>query len=345
MAIVVIVPRHNIIVLNNYNMKKIIAVTLFCAVSGAGFAQRKFNDRSPAPVSGDGSYQKRYTNKFPSPESATFDNNGNDLRGFINSNKNALNANGAAVNDASGFSWGYAQVKMVRIPGEDKKGNLNYYEAFDATLVLTKGKDGNKATWWAREYNQPKGPLLYYKAGDPGILSIDNVRYTEVLSDLQQKSFTLIEYYDSIGSQKDFDILLKNTLMVAGGTIKEVGDYKLLVDFYNGFLAKFSNVNDPVLDDKSFITFFKGNNANYVAYFNVINGKLSGRLELIDAPFERDKIKLVADIFKKLTGSFIYIYGAAPFGMDKMIVKRAEATNMKVAQRSTTASRKFNEDF
>ena len=306
-------------------MKKLVAVILFCAVSGAGFAQ------------------KRYNNKFPSPESATFDNNGNDLRGFINTNKNALNARGGAVNDASS-SWGYVQTKAVKIPGQDKKGNLNYYESFDVTLLLYKSREGNKATWWGREYNQARGPMLYYKVGDPGILAIDNVRYTDIINELQPKSMTLVEYYDSIGNQKDFDVLLKNTLFVRGGTIKDLGDFKTLVDFYNGFLEKFSNVNDPVLDSKSFITFFKGNDANYLGYFNVVNGKLSGRLELIDAPFERDKIKMVSDVFKKLTGSFVYIYGDAPFGMDKMVMKRAEAGNMKVAAKKTTSTRKFNDE-
>ena len=326
-------------------MKKLVAVVLFCAVSGAAIAQSRFNTKSPVPVSGPMGYQKRYTNKFPSPESATFDNNGNDLRGFINTNKNVLNAVGSAVNDASGFSWGYLQVKTVKIPGQDNKGNLNYYESFDATLALTRGRDGNKATWWAREYNQSRGPLLYYKVGDPGILSIDNVRYTEVINDLQQKAFTLIEYYDSTGNSKDFDILLKNIIMVRSGTIKDIGDYKTLVDFYNGFLGKFSEVNDPVLDDKSFISFFKGNGSDYVGYFNIVNGKLSGRLELIDAPFERDKIKMVSDIFKRLTGNFIYIYGDAPFGMDKMIVRRAEAGNMKVAIKNYSMTSKFNNDL
>ncbi len=307
-------------------MKKIIAVLFLCSVAGQSMAQ------------------VRHNNKFPSPESATYDNNGNDLRGFINANKTALMTRGAIVNEASGNTWGYLQVKTVKTPGENKKGELNYYESFNVTLALYKSPDGAKATWWAREYNNPKGPMLYYKAGDPGMLSIDNVKYSEIITDLVPKKMTLVEYFDSSFSSKDFDVIMKNCLFMKGGTIKDNADYNAMIDFYNGFLGKFSEVNDAVLDNKSFITFFKNKGNNYVGYFNIVNGKLSGYVELIDAPFERDRIKLINDIFKKLTGSYIYIYGDDTFGMEKMIKQRADKSNIKTDRRMTTMSSKFNQD-
>lgn len=308
-------------------MKKLFAVLLLSAATGSAMAQI------------------RYDNKFPSPEAATYDNNGNDLRGFINTNKTVLNTRGTLVNEQSGNTWGYLQVKNVKIPGQSKKGELNYYAAFDVTLALYKSSDGAKATWWAREYNNAQGPMLYYKAGDPAMLAIDNVKYTEILNDLRPKKFTLVEYYDTVFNPKDFDILLGNTVYMRGGTLKENGDYGTMISFYNGFLNKFSAVNDAVLEDKSFITMFRGGSSNYIGYFNIVNGKLSGYVEMIEAPFERDRVKLVADIFKKLTGSYIYIYGDDTFGLEKIIRQRAEKSNMKTDRRMTTMSSKFNQDL
>lgn len=308
-------------------MKKFIAVLFLFAATGSSMAQ-----------------VMKHNNKFPSPESATYDNNGNDLRGFINTNKTALMSKGALVNDASSNTWGYLMMKTVKIPGQSKKGELNYYESFDVSLLLYKSPDGAKSSWWAREYNNPKGPMLYYKAGDPGMLSIDNVKYSEIITDLRPKKFTLVEFYDSIFNYKDIDVVLNNTIAMRGGTMKDNSDYSAMVEFYNGFLGKFSSVNDAVLDDKSFITFFKSGSNNYIGYFNVINGKLSGTVELIDAPFERDRIKLVNDVFKRLTGSYVYVYGDDSFGFDRMIKMRADKTNLKVDRRMTTMSSKFNQD-
>ncbi len=306
-------------------MKKLLAVLLLSAATGAVTAQIRHND------------------KFPSPESATYDNNGNDLRGFISTNKTALNAKGGMVAEQSGNSWGYLQVKNVKVPGQNKKGELNYYESFDVTLALMKSADGTKATWWAREYNNAQGPMLYYKVGDP--LAIDNVKYGEILTDLRPKKVTLVEYYDTVFSPKDFDILLGNTIYMKGGTIKDNSDYGTMISFYNGFLGKFADTKDAVLEDKSFITFFKGGSTNYIGYFNMVNGKVSGFVEDIDAPFERDRVKLINDVFKKLTGTYIYVYGDDAFGMEKIIRQRAEKGNMKMDRRMTTMSGKFNQDM
>lgn len=308
-------------------MKRLIAGLLFIAVAGSAMAQ------------------KLNSNKFPSPESATYDNNGNDLRGFINKHKNDFEAKGNMVNSASGNDWGYLQVRNVKTPGEDKKGNLNYRESFDVTLLMYKTRNDAKATWWSREYNLPKGNMQYYKVGEPGTLPYENVKYSDVINDLQTKSFTVVEYIDTLVNQNDFDLLLKNSIFLRNGAMKDVNDYRTMVNFYNKFLTRFSNVNDPVLDDKSFITFFKGNNADYLGYFNVLNGKLSGHVELIDAPFERDKVKFVNDVFKNLTGSVVYEYGDENLGMSKMIKMRADKLNLKVEVVKTSSSRKFNEDL
>ena len=286
-----------------------------------------------------------HQNKFPSPESATYDNNGNDLRGFINTYKNDFLAKGNKVSEVSKNDWGYIQIKNVKIPGSDKEGNLNYYESFDVTLAMNKTRNGGQATWWAREHNSPKGKMVYFKVGDPGTLGLDNVKYSEIISSLQLKSFTIVEYADTMYSQNDFNILLKNCMFIRNGTIKDINDYKALIDFYNRFLEKFTNVNDPVLDKKSFITFFKGGSNHYAGYFNLVNGKLSGKIEFIDALFDRDRVKFVNDMFKKLTGTTIYLYGDDAFEMEAIVKKRAIKSHLRMERRKTNATRKFNEDI
>ena len=187
--------------------------------------------------------------------------------------------------------------------------------------------------------------MKWFKADEPGTLTLDNVKYTEIISELQTKSFTIVEYADSMYSQNDFDILLKNTVFLKNGTIKELGDYKTMINFYNKFLDKFTNVNDAVLDNKSFITFFKGATTQYAGYFNVVNGKLSGKVEAIDAPFERDREKFINDMFKKLNGSAVYLYGDDTFGMENIIKKRAMKHNLKLNRRNTSSTKKFNADI
>lgn len=280
--------------------------------------------------------------KFPSPVSATYDNNGNDLRGFINSNKNQLDWRGNAVNTASGNKWGYIQYKHVKVPGQDKRGNLNYYENFDVSLIMYKTGNEAKATWWGREYNSPNGPMVYVKADDPGMLSIENVKYNTILNELQTKELTFVEYYDTIYSQSDFDKLYKNTLFVKSGIIKDADEYKEIVSSINVFLNKFSSFDDPVLEDKSFIVNFGTSNSKYVAYFNIVNGKITGKLEPMNAQYEEEKIKKVNDMFKQLTGTYVYTYGNVDADVAKIIRKRAEKDNIKVEHKNATSNFKFN---
>lgn len=107
-------------------------------------------------------------NLYPSPEMATYDNGGHDLRGFIITNKKDFLVKGAKVNDYSKNTWGYLQIKNARVPSVDNnksKDNpnnhqLNYSEYIDVTLAMYKTKDGAQSTWWARQCNSPKGPLV-----------------------------------------------------------------------------------------------------------------------------------------------------------------------------------------
>ena len=143
---------------------------------------------------------------------------------------------------------------------------------------------------------------------------------------------------------KDLDVLLKNTLYITSGAVKNVEDYKTIIDFYNTFLTKFTTVNDPMLEDKSFITFVRTANARYIGYFNVLNGKLTGRLELLDLQFESEKPKFINTMLKNITGKEIYVYGDKTFGMEKTLNRRAEANNLKLYRKYTTMTGKFNED-
>ena len=307
-------------------MRKISTLLLVCATTLSVSAQVKQN------------------NKFPSPESVTFENNGNDLRGFINTNKNQLLSKGGVINEASGNSWGYLQIKNAKVPGVDKKGVLNYYESFDATLALYRARDGAKATWWTREYNQPKAPIFYKKVEGADIQGVENIKCNDVFRELESKKFTILEYSNEIPNTRDFDILLKDYIMVKNGSLKDAGDYKALYDFYNGFLNKFTSTSDPLLENRSFITFVEINKEQYVGYFNIVNGKLAGKLEVIEAEFERDRIKLVNDLFKKLTGGYVYVYGDNQFEMEKIITKRAQQSNIKTDNWKTNTTRKFNDD-
>ncbi len=309
-------------------MKQIIAILLFSIIAGSAFAQ------------------KERKVKLPSPEGAIYDNNGNDLRGFINKNKSDFEAKGNKVSDASGDTWAYIQARNVKTPGADKDGNRNYRQNFDVTLAMLKTKDGAKATWWTREYNMPQAKLLYYNVGDPALLGYSNVKYAEVMNDAAAKSFSLVEYTDTLITRADFEQMLKNCIFVKNGTLADMDDYKPMVEFYNGFLSKFTNVNDPVIDNKSFLTLFTGKSKKrYAGYFNVVNGKLSGTVVLVDAPFERDRIKFLNDVFHNLTGSSVHVYGDDYFDMEKLIRARAEKGNLKVDFRKTSSRKKFNEEF
>jgi hypothetical protein len=65
----------------------------------------------------------------------------------------------------------------------------------------------------------------------------------------------------------------------------------------------------------------------------------------VEGPFESDRIKFVNDIFRKLTGNYIYVYGNHYFGLDKIIRKKAEAADLKLEFVKTNAGKVFNKDI
>jgi hypothetical protein len=283
-------------------------------------------------------------NQFPCAECAVFDNNGNDLRGFINSNKKELYGRGSKVNEYSNNTWGYVQVKNAKVPSMDKKGNLNYYESIDVTLALYKTADGAKATWLARQCNEPKGPMVYLKTADDGKLDIENVKYTQVTHDLETKKCAIVECYDETCNDRDFDALLTNYIAMKSGTIRDLSAYKPIMEFYDNFFSKFTSLTDPVLAPKSFIVFFTANGVKYIGFMNGVNSRLSGKLDVLSVQYEKDRAPLAASIFKQLKGNQVYIYGDDTFGMDLEIQKYARENRIKLRYRKTTTAKKFNED-
>ena len=317
--------------LKNATSLKITSLVLLCLASGRSVAQLAHN-------------------QYPCAECATYDNNGNDLRGFITSNKKDLDTKGSSVNEYSDNSWGYMQVRSALVPSVnksgDKKGEYNYAESIMATYALYKTKDDAQATWWARECNSPSGPMTGRVVKvDDGTLAIPEVRYETLTSYAEPKAFTIVEYYNNLYNQRDFDVLLKNYLLLENGTVKDRSDYKSIIEFYNNFLKKFSYVDDPVLMKRSFITLFTGNSgAKYIGYFNIVDGKLAGKLEPIDFQYDRDKDTLVNKVFKKLTSSMVYVYGDENFDLEKPIVMYARAHDIHLKRRHTNTTTKFNED-
>jgi len=289
-------------------------------------------------------------NQYPCAECAVYDNNGNDLRGFIISNKRDLYSKGDVVNNASDNMWGYMEIRSATVPSVNKsgerKGDLNYVESIVATSVLYKTKDGAEGTWWARECNSPKGPLTSKMVKPEGdALDIPIVRYETITEALEPKVFTIVEYYNDLYNERDYDILLKNYFLVENGTIKNLDDYKSIISFYNNFLKKFTYVDDPILGKRSFITLMTAASGNkYIGYFNIVNGKLAGKFEAIDFQYEKDKDTLVKKVFTKLTGSTVYVYGDDNFDLEKPIVKYAREHDIKLKRRHTDTPIKFNED-
>ena len=321
-----------------YLSRKISAISLAMLVSSfASYAQT---------VAGY-SYTKTCRNPYPCGECAVFDNNGNDLRGFISTNKRELNSRGSVVNDYSNGTWGYMQVKTASVPSvihDDRQhiGELNYSQYIRATLALYQGKNNEKATWWARQCGLSSSPLVFIKTTEP--MDMDLVQYSNVFNELSKKKMTIVEYYDTSYNDRDYDNMLKNHIMVSGLAFKDADEYKPIMDFYNGFVSKFAYTEDPVLENKSFITLFSTSRNKYLGYFNIVNGKLSGKLETVDLQYERDKDTLVAHTFKKLTGSVIYVYGDDTFGMDKNIIGYGRKNNLKLKRWNTAAARRFNDD-
>lgn len=324
--------------------KKVIAVQLTGMVLAGlvhtnSFAQQDYDD----PNVGLKYNQKTISNQFPCGECAVFDNNGNDLRGFINSNKNDISAKGSLVNEYSNNTWGYVEIKDAKTPSLDKQGNLSYYQAFDATLALYKTDDGAKATWWAREANAPRGPLVNIKVDADGKLGLDLTKHNALFHEMETKKMTLIEYYSEGYDQLDYDVFFKNYILMKADIVKNVDDYKKIIDFYNGFLGKFTNTSDPQLENKSFVTCFTINNVKYIGYFNFVNSKLAGKLDVAGIVYDKDRETVTNNIFRKLTGKVVYVYGNDVFGMDKAIIKYGRAHNIKLIRRKTTDDGSFNE--
>ena len=289
-------------------------------------------------------------NQYPCAECAVGDNNGNDLKGFIIRNKRDLYEKGDNVNAASGNTWGYMQIRSATVPSVnksgEKKGEMNYAESIMATYALYKSKNGAQATWWARETNNPKGPLtskMVKEQGDAPEIPI--VRYETITNDLTPKAFTIVEYSNNLFNERDYDVLLKNYFLVENGAIKSSDDYKSIISFYNDFLKKFTYVDDPSLGKRSFITMHTTPAGNiYIGYFNIVNDKLAGRLEAVNFEYQKDKETLVKKMFAKLTGSMVYVYGDDNFDLEKPIVMYAREHEIKLKRRHTNTTKKFNED-
>jgi hypothetical protein len=319
---------------------KLLSPLVFCTFFSISYAQDGFED----PNVGYKYNQKTIRNQYPCAECAVYDNNGNDLRGFINTTKKDLVIKGAKVNEASNNTWGYLEIKNAKIPSVSKKGDLDYTQSFDITLGMYEATGGEKATWWGRECNAPKGALVYIKTEDKDKLSLDNVKYSEMLHQFESKKITLVEYYNEPYNQNDYDFLFKNYILMPAGSVKDANGYKNVVDFYNGFLNKFSSVNDPLVENKSFITCFSINNVKYLGYFNIVNSKLAGKLEIADIQYDRDRDTVINRTFKMLTGKTVFVYGDDIFGMEKKIISYGRKNNIKLVRRKTSDSRFFNDE-
>lgn len=289
-------------------------------------------------------------NLYPYAEAVVFDNNGRDLAGFIKSNKQETATKAEKIADYSGNRWGYIQVANSRVPSitihpvaEGKKVDLNYAEYIDATMALFNTKDGIKATWWARQANKPDGAFFSKRVDAEGKLAAPLVRYEELMSEMNTKDFTIVDYNDSVYNTKDYDKLLKNYIVVDNGAVQNFDDYKTLIPFFNNFLSKFTYVEDPLLENKSFITCATVNKTRYIASFNVVQNKLSGRMQVADLQYERDIDTLITHVFGKLTGKTIYVYGDDIFGMEKALLKYAHHhPALSLIRRNTTSAEKFN---
>lgn len=288
-------------------------------------------------------------NLYPYAEGVVMDNNGHDLAGFIKKSRRDAEYKTGKIEEFSGGEWGYLQITNSRVPsinviaGKEKRVVLNYAEYINATLAIGKSKDGLRATWWTRQCNNPQGPLFWKNTGEEGKLGMESARYTDVTKALETKKFTLVEYNDTVYNRRDYDQLLSNYITAENGMVKDLGDYKTIILFYNQFLTKFTSTDDPLVENKSFVTFVAGEKTKYFAYFNVENGKLSGHLEIADLQYEADRDALVNKTFKKLKGKTIYVYGDDIFGLEKTILKYAHAHHdIKVVRRKTDTNDKFN---
>jgi hypothetical protein len=283
-------------------------------------------------------------NLFPYAEGVVYDNNGHDLKAFIESNKKDLLYKGGKINEFSNNTWGYLQISNAKAPSLDNDGNMNFSQYINATLALYKTKDGAEATWWSRQCNSSKGPLVNEKVDAGDRLDMPLVSSHDITHDLEFKSFTVVEYFSDVYDPYDYDVLLKNYLLVKTGTVKDVNDYQGIISFYDVFLKKFTYVEDPLLENKSFITFFTANGTRYLGYFNIANSKLAGHLLAVHLDYEKDKEELLNHIFSKLTGHVVYIYGDNLFSMDKNLLDYSRTHDVKLIQRNTATMKMFNDE-
>ncbi len=291
-------------------------------------------------------------NLYPYVDGVVYDNNGHDLAGFIKNNKKDAAFKAAKVDEFSSGHWGYIQVNNARVPSVNihttapgKKVDLNFSEYINATLALYNTKDGIKATWWARQCNNPHGPMFYKKTENSGDLGADVTRYENLKSAYATKDFTIVEFNDSTYNHRDYDQLLRNYIIIENGAVQNVNDYHDIIEFYTKFLSKFTYIEDPLLEKKSFITCFTVNRTKYFGYFNVVNAKLAGNLQVADIQYENDKDTLVANTMKLLKGNEIYVYGDDIFGMEKTFLKYAHNhPALKMIRRKPADAGNFNKE-
>lgn len=291
--------------------------------------------------------QKTCQNQTPCADCAVHDNNGNDLAGFVNAYRKQLGVNGSKVNDYSNGEWGYLLMRTVNVPSVsgkwETKGDLNHSAYIRTALVMNKTKEKEAATWWARECNLDNGAVVEPLPKEKGKVPMEQMRHEKLMSNVSLKKITLVEYLDTF-NMRDMDNMLKSHIVTKLGTVKQE-DYKSVIDFYNGFLGKFSYIDDPVLTKMSFVTFLTGaSGAQYMGYFNVVNSKLSGTLVGVNLEYERDRDTLVKKTFKKLTAKTVYVYGDDSFGLDKTLIKYAKNNDMKLRRRKTNVSARFNDE-
>ena len=289
-------------------------------------------------------------NLYPYAEGVVYDNNGHDLTGFIKSNKKETERKSEKISEFSNGKWGYIQINNARVPSitinpgsKSRKVTLSYSEHIDATLALFNTGDGVKATWWARQANKPEGAFFSKRVDDGGKLNVPLVRYEELMSAMNTKDFTIVDYNDSVYNDKDYDKLLKNYIVVDNEAVKDFNDYKTLIPYFNNFHSKFTYVEDPLLENKSFVTCLTVNNTRYLGYFNVVQNKLAGHLQVADIQYERDIDTLITHVFSKLKGKTIYVYGDDIFGMEKALLKYGHNhPALKLVRRRTNTTDKFN---
>ena len=288
-------------------------------------------------------------NLYPCAECAVADNSGNDLYGYVTTNKKDAAFKADKINEYSGGIWGYIQIKDVRVPSlnihptaENKKVDLDYSQYIDATLALHKGMEGMEATWWARQCNNREGALYNKKTDLDTKVDANVVRYGNVMHDLETKKFTLVEYNNDQYNEVDYDVLLKNYVLLENGIVKNDHDYKVMIYFYNNMLTKFTYQEDPLLDNSSFVTFFTAGNTRYIGYFNMINAKLAGHVEQVKIEYEKDKDPLLDRVFKKLKGKTIFVYGDDVYGMEHNMLKYGHNNHLKMIRRKTDMTDRFN---